>query len=144
MKRILADFKPGEQGLNKVLGNLESEVMDIVWLKGEEVTVRDVYEVLASKRKLAYTTIMTIMVRLAEKGILVSRKDGKTLYFLPAMSRQDFTASVVGDVVDSLLEDFAEDAMTHFLSRVKKSDKATIQRLEKLLAQASGGDEDDQ
>lgn len=133
MKRLMPDFKPGEQGLNKVLGNLESEIMDIIWQKDSEVTVRDIYEVIAARRKLAYTTVMTIMGRLAEKGILSKRMEGNVSLFTSAMSREAFTNNVVGSVVDSLLEDFADAAIARFVSRVGEGDRETLQRLEKLL-----------
>ncbi len=143
MRKILSDFKLKEQGLNKVLGNLESEIMDVIWSMESEVNVRDVYEELASRRSIAYTTVMTIMVRLAEKNILSKRKDGNTMYFTPAFTRDEFTNNVVGDVLDSLMEDFAEATMAHFLARVNKKDKKTIERLEKLLATQGEGEADD-
>ena len=133
MKRLMPDFKPGEQGLNKVMGNLESEIMDIIWQKDSEVTIREIYEVIAARRKLAYTTVMTIMGRLAEKGILSKRMEGHVSFFTPTMSREAFTESVVGNVVDSLLEDFADAAIARFVSRVGEGDRVTLARLEKLL-----------
>jgi predicted transcriptional regulator len=143
MKRLPVDFKPGMQGLNKVLGSLESEVMDTVWRKDCEVCVRDIYEDLALKREIAYTTVMTIMARLAEKNILVKRKEGNTSFYLPAMSRDEFTQSVVGSVVDGLLEDFAEATLSHFLTRVRHNDRETIEKLEKLLEAYKGGEADE-
>lgn len=143
MKRLPVDYKPGLQGLNKVLGNLESEIMDIIWRKDCEVCVRDVFEHLASRREIAYTTVMTIMGRLADKKILKKRKEGNTSYFLPAMSRDEFTNNVVGNVVDSLLEDFAEVTLAHFISRVRRNDRETIEKLEKLLAQSRDGEPDE-
>jgi len=126
-------FQPGMQGLSKVLGHLESEIMEIIWQKDCEVTVRDVFEELCTRRKIAYTTVMTIMGRLAQKMLLQKWKTGKTSYFIPAMSRDEFTRRMVGNVVDSLLEDFTEATLSHFIHRVKKEDSATIDQLEKLL-----------
>lgn len=141
MKRIPNDYKPGMQGLNKVLGNLESEIMDLVWRKDCEVCVRDIFEDLASRREIAYTTVMTIMGRLSDKKILHKRKEGNTSYFLPSMSRDEFTQNVVGNVVDSLLEDFAEVTLSHFISRVRRNDRETIDKLEKLLASHKDGED---
>ena len=126
-------FQPGMQGLSKVLGHLESEIMEIVWQKDCEVSVRDVFEELLTRRKIAYTTVMTIMGRLAQKKLLKKWKTGKTSFFMPAMSRDEFTRSMVGNVLDSLLEDFSEATLSHFIHRVKKDDSATIDQLEKLL-----------
>ena len=143
MKRPPVDFKSGKQGLSKVLGSLESEVMDIIWRKGCEVCVRDVYEYLASQREIAYTTVMTIMGRLADKNILQKRKEGNTAFYVPSMTREEFTSRVVGNVVDSLLEDFADVTLAHFVSRVQRDDKGTIEKLEKLLAAHKDGEDDD-
>ncbi|MDW7650903.1 MAG: BlaI/MecI/CopY family transcriptional regulator [Bacillota bacterium] len=142
MKNVPNDFKPGMQGLNKVLGNLESDIMDIIWQKDCEVCVRDVFEELVSRREIAYTTVMTIMGRLSEKKILNKRKEGNTSYFLPVMTRDEFTRNVVGNVVDSLLEDFAEATLSHFISRVRRDDRETIEKLEKLLAANKDGGAD--
>jgi predicted transcriptional regulator len=143
LKRLPVDFKPGMQGLNKILGSLESELMDIIWHKGCEVCVRDIYEQLARKREIAYTTVMTIMGRLAEKNVLHKRTVGNTSYYLPSMTREEFTAKVVGNVVDSLLEDFADATLAHFVSRVRQDDRATIEKLEKLLADHKDGEADE-
>jgi predicted transcriptional regulator len=143
LKRLPVDFKPGLQGLNKVLGSLESEVMDTIWRKDCEVCVRDIYEDLLLHREIAYTTVMTIMGRLSDKKILTKRKDGNTSFFIPAMSREEFTTNVVENVVDSLLEDFAEATMSHFLTRVRRDDRETIEKLEKLLAAHKDGGADD-
>lgn len=140
MKRLMPDYKPGEQGLNKVLGNLESEIMDIIWQKDCEVSIRDIFEVLAARRKIAYTTVMTIMGRLAEKKILSKRIESNVLFFVPTMTREEFTDNVVGDVVDSLLEDFADATVARFINHVKENDRDTIERLEKMLASYREGE----
>jgi predicted transcriptional regulator len=132
-KHFSNGFHPGMQGLSKVLGHLESEIMEIIWQKDCEICVRDVFEELLTRRTIAYTTVMTIMGRLAQKKLLKKWKTGKTSYFIPSMSRDEFTRSMVGNVVDSLLEDFTEATLSHFIHRVNKEDSATIDQLEKLL-----------
>ncbi len=133
-KRFSFDFRPGMRGIGRMLGNLESQVMDVIWDKACEVSVRDVYEEIACHRKIAYTTVMTIMGRLAGKEILKKTKRGNVSYFEPTMSRGEFTESMVGEVVDSLLTDFADATLAHFVSRVQGEDLATIAKLEKILA----------
>ncbi|MBS4031097.1 MAG: BlaI/MecI/CopY family transcriptional regulator [Clostridiales bacterium] len=143
MKHVPTDFKPGMQGLNKILGNLESDIMDIIWRVECEVCVRDVFEELASRREIAYTTVMTIMGRLTDKNLLKKRKEGNTSYFVPAMTREEFAENVVVNVVDSLLEDFADATMAHFIARVGNKDRETIAKLEKLLADFQDGEDDE-
>lgn len=129
-------LQPGRQGLGKVLGALENEIMEIIWGKDGEVCVREVHEVLAGRREIAYTTVMTIMGRLTDKKLLHKRKAGNAFYFLPSVTREEFTEKVVGSVLDALLEDFAEATMAHLAGRVSARDRETIDRLEKQLAEA--------
>jgi len=135
MKKLFpGDYHPGKPGLTKVLGSLESEIMEIIWRKDCEVCVRDVLEELSLQREIAYTTVMTIMGRLADKKLLQKRKMGNAFFFLPVMSRGEFTARIVSGVVDDLLADFSEAAMAHFIDRALRQDRFSVERLEKMLA----------
>ena len=60
--------------LSEVLGPLESEIMDVVW-DDKEVTVRDVHKALKETRSIAYTTVMTTLGRLTDKGLLTRIED---------------------------------------------------------------------
>jgi predicted transcriptional regulator len=128
------EFKPHERGLGKVLGGLEAEIMQAAWSSGT-CTVRDVHERLRLSRSIAYTTVMTVMSRLAKKGLL-NRKmvDGSYLYE-PVMSRSEFEQSVVGAVLDSLLESFSKQTMAHLVSTVGKQDDAELDRLAAIIAE---------
>lgn len=137
MKKLFTSgYHPGKPGLEKVLGSLESEVMEVIWRKGEEVCVRDVLEVLSVRRVIAYTTVMTIMGRLAEKKLLHKRKEGSAFFFKPRLTREEFAGQVVGGVVDDLLADFSETTLAHFMHRVKEQDRSALEKLEKMLAEA--------
>jgi len=133
IKKIFSGYRTGKPGLEKVLGSLESDVMEVVWLKNTEVSVRDILETLVGTREIAYTTVMTVMGRLAEKGLLTRRKEGNAFLFSPVITREDFTAQLVDNVVDDLLSDFSEAAMASFISRVGKKDLEAIEKLEKML-----------
>ncbi len=133
IKKIFSGYRPGKPGLEKVLGSLESEVMEVIWFKEAEVSVRDVYETLALKREIAYTTVMTIMGRLAEKKLLKKRKEGNAFLFMPAISKGEFTAQMIDNIVDDLLSDFSDAALASFISRVGEKDRKSIEKLEKML-----------
>ena len=134
--RLTGGYKPGKPGLEKVLGSLESEIMEIIWSSDSELSVREVLDALKDNRSLAYTTVMTIMGRLADKKLLEKRKEGNAFLFKPAVSRDDFTGQIVGGLLDDLLSDFGETTMNHFIRRVGEKDRATLERLEKVLAEA--------
>lgn len=124
------------KGAEKLLGELELDVMRIVWER-ETVTVRDVLAVLAATRPLAYTTVMTVMSRLADKGLLIVNKQGKTYHYRPAYSREEFEAQAVSQVVQSLITDFGGDlAISQFVEQLSAADPEQLARLAALAQQA--------
>ncbi len=139
-ERFLSGYRPGKPGLEKVLGSLESEIMEVVWQKGCEVCVRDVLDSLTEQRDIAYTTVMTIMGRLATKKLLLKRKMGNAFYFTPTLTRDEFTGKLVGGMIDDLLTDFSDAALSHFVRRVGENDRVVLDKLELLLAEAKEND----
>lgn len=131
-KYSIGEFKPSKKGLGKVLGHLEAAVMEIMWQQGE-ASVRDVHEILLRDREIAYTTMMTIMSRLADKNILQKEKKGLAYIYRPACTRDEFARNVVTEVIDGLLEDYAEVAFSHFVSRLWAEDEGKILELERII-----------
>jgi predicted transcriptional regulator len=122
------------QPLATVLGPLEAEVMDIIWAR-EEVTVRDVYRDLKRARPIAYTTVMTTMGRLAEKGLLRREEEHPAHRYFPIISREQYARSTVKSVVDWLVNHFRDPAVAYFLDRVEEEDKEVIESLREAIAQ---------
>jgi len=77
----------------------ELEIMQIVW-RSESVTVRDVYEDLRERRKIAYTTVMTMMGILEEKGHLTRVKQGRAYLYEPVRPKSQVIAGMVDDFVE--------------------------------------------
>ena len=132
LKKLISDFKPHKLGYTKVLGDLEAEVMKIVW-KMNRASVRDVYEQLRLQKSLAYTTVMTIMGRLAEKGLLEKEARGNAYIYSPTISEGDFAKMVVSEVMDGLMEEFAEPAMSHMVDRLGSEDNDNLDKLEEII-----------
>lgn len=106
--------------------------MEQVW-RGEEVTVRDVLEALNSGHKQrAYTTVMTIMNRLDEKGLLRRRKRGKSHVYRPAMSREEYLEARAQSEVDGLVADYGDLALAHFARQLETLDPKRRRQLRKL------------
>ncbi len=99
---------PDRQGLRMVLGELEADIMDIIWRQpeGSWCTVRDVYETMREERRIAYTTVMNTMTRLAKKGVLESTRRDLAYLYRPHQSREAFIHGVVGHVLERLLVQF--------------------------------------
>ncbi|QLQ16808.1 MAG: BlaI/MecI/CopY family transcriptional regulator [Micropruina sp.] len=84
-----------------VLGELEQAVMDILWQRREALTVRDVHDLLSASRDLAYTTVMTVLDRLAKKGIVRRELNGRAWQYLPAVTRADLVANEIVALLSS-------------------------------------------
>jgi BlaI family penicillinase repressor len=82
------------------LAPLELDCMNTLWPVGE-ATVREIRDLLAARRARAYTTIMTIMDRLARKGVVERRKAGRAYVYRPRLSAQDARAQALAQVVDN-------------------------------------------
>ncbi|MDP9067742.1 MAG: BlaI/MecI/CopY family transcriptional regulator [Actinomycetota bacterium] len=127
------------QPLADVLGPLEAEVMEIVWDR-REATVRDVHRALADRRSIAYTTVMTTMGRLTEKGILRRVEDQPAHHYFPLMSREQYANSTVKSVVDWLVNHFRDPAVAYFIDRVEEEDQDVIESLREAIQQREAQD----
>jgi predicted transcriptional regulator len=116
-----------------LLGPLEQDVMDVVWML-EDATVRDVHERLAASREIAYTTVMTTMARLARKGLLVRDTADLAHRYQPGITRDDYARGAVGDVLSWLLERYPEPAVAYLADVVGDIDDVTLEELRRAVA----------
>lgn len=85
------------------LGELERAVMEYLWSAAPAlVTVREVHEHLGRSRSLAYTTVMTVLGRMAAKGTVEQIRDGRAYRYRPALSRDELTATLMHDALDTV------------------------------------------
>ena len=94
-------FNPEGKGLEVFLGPSEAKLMELVW-EEKNITVKRALFLLGDNNKSAYTTIMTILSRLAKKGILRREKDGKTYIYSPTVTKKGFLSSRVKIISKSL------------------------------------------
>ncbi len=116
-----------------LLGPLETAVMERLWKRGP-ATVRDVVDDLGSRRGLAYTTVMTVMVRLQAKGLLRRERSGKTSVYRPAFTRDEHRARLSRDLARGLVSQFGDAALAAFtaeLDDVDASHRAALRRAAK-------------
>lgn len=130
-----------DHGIEKLLGALELAIMRIVWAR-DTVTVREVLDALTQTRPLAYTTVMTIMSRLADKGLLATTRQGKTYQYRAALTPEALKAQAVGRAVQTMLADFGgEIAIRQFVEQLAAVDPAQLHRLAEMAKLAQ--EEDD-
>jgi predicted transcriptional regulator len=84
------------------LGWLEAEILRIVWDKGQ-VTVRDVYEELRLRRRIAYTTVMSVLRNLAAKSLLEQDKSKPAYLYAPAVSDTEVAEAILDALVDKIM-----------------------------------------
>jgi len=131
---------PDAAGEHKYMGELEGAIMEIAWAR-ERVSVREVVAALRPHRDLAYTTAMTVMGRLAEKGVFARERVGRTDFYRPVYTREQFRATISAAIVDDLVTDFGDVALAQFVDALERSDPARRARLRRALG--DGGRVDD-
>ncbi len=102
-------FRPDRPGIRKVLGDLEAEIMELIWDRPADqgTTVRDIFEVLYERRRTAYTTVMSTMTRLAKKHLLRVEKKDQAYSYYPNMTQQEFISRFVARILEDLLINFS-------------------------------------
>jgi predicted transcriptional regulator len=116
-----------------VLGPLASAIVREVVERGE-ASVGDVAEALreSQQREHAYTTIMTVMSRLYEKGVLARERRGRQYIYRPTASEPELIDQLSGRAVDQLIDRYGSAALRHFAVRLADLDPATRERLAAL------------
>ncbi len=106
--------------------------MEELWKAGES-SVRTVMESL-NKRAAdprAYTTYMTVMARLDKKGLLGRRREGKTDYYSPAYTREEYMALRAKSEVAALVDQYGDVALSHFAQQMAGLDPARRRALQR-------------
>jgi predicted transcriptional regulator len=119
-------YRVDGKDLEAILGPLEADVLNAVYEMGKPVRIREVYERMKGERKIAYTTVMSTMNTLYEKGILdrkVTEGRGGLLYvYWTKMTREEMEKSAVKHIMDSLMKNFGE-AVTSYLVDMDNTNK---------------------
>ena len=100
----------------------ELEIMKVVW-DLESATVRDVYEALLKRRKVAYTTVMTMMNILEEKGYLKKKQADRAYLYRPAQPKRQVIGAMVKDFVNRVFNGSAEPLLVHLVEEHGLSEK---------------------
>lgn len=112
--------------MTRPLGTLEQSVMDRLWSWSQPVPVREVLEDLQRDRTLAYTTVMTVMDNLHRKGVLAREKQGRAYVYRPAVTREQYTAVFMGNVLAGSANTTA--TLLHFLEQMPPAEVASLRK----------------
>ncbi len=131
-------FKPktvhlDEKGFAKVLGDLEAKIMNLVWKKGDS-SVRAVRDSLERQgRDLSFNSVMTVMNRLVEKGLLKKQDDNGTYVYGALVLKKDLSRIVAKDIISSVVKDPALFSASSFADLASELDEETISKLRSFL-----------
>ena len=117
-----------------MLGELENAIMRVLWSANEPVTVRAVFEVLSRERQLAYTTVMTVLDRLAKKGKVQRKQEGRAWIYVPAATQ----SSLIVAEMEGLIAEAGDEAnvvLAQFVEGLAHPQRVHVERVLKALQQ---------
>ncbi|WP_419960952.1 BlaI/MecI/CopY family transcriptional regulator [Psychrobacillus sp. BM2] len=129
---LIRKFKINESGLNRFFGPLEAKIMDILW-NDVEMTIKDVQLVLDKEKMTNFNTVMTVMNRLVDKGILQKRADGRSSLFKPVQSRVEFLSEQSKEMTNELMDEFGNVVVSHMLDALEDVDDDLVAKLEQKI-----------
>jgi predicted transcriptional regulator len=107
-------------------GQLEALVMDRLWEHGGWVTPGDAAELIAQQHPVAYTTVMTTLVRLWNKDMVDRRREGRAFAYRPVVSRDEWAARRMHEFLDTAGDRTA--ALTHFVETLNAKQVGQLRR----------------
>lgn len=111
------------------LGDLERAVMDHLWGVDQPQTVREVHRSLCAQRDLAYTTVMTVLQRLARKELVVQIRDDRAHRYAPTHGRDELVAGLMVDALAQAADSGdRQAALVHFVERVGADEADALRR----------------
>jgi predicted transcriptional regulator len=115
---------------NATLTPQELEIMKLVWQR-RAATVRDVYEALLERRKIAYTSVMTMMKILETKGYLKKRRQDRAFLYRPAHPKNQVIGGMIREFIDRVFNGSAEPLLVHLVKsrRLREKDLQKIARM---------------
>ncbi|MCX8562777.1 BlaI/MecI/CopY family transcriptional regulator [Mycolicibacterium mucogenicum] len=111
------------------LGTLEREVMDHLWDADGPQTVREVHHAICAERKLAYTTVMTVLRRLAGKGVVRQLRHDRAHRYVASRSRDELVAGLMVDALGQAAgQNDRHAALVHFVTQVGADEIDVLRR----------------
>ena len=107
-------------------GELENQVVDVLWNAGRPLMPSEVHEILRPQRDLAYTTITTILVRLWEKGILTRARSGRAFVYEPVLTREERAAARMQELLGAAGDPGL--ALTRFVESLPANQREDLRR----------------
>lgn len=108
-----------------ILGELETQIMEILWVQPGPMSVRSVHESLLARRELAYTTVMTVLDRLAKKGVVDRERDGRAWLYVAGSTRAQLVSVALSDALQHAGED-QDEVMRLFVDELTEPQRDAL------------------
>jgi len=125
---------------NLNLGDLELQIMNLVWDKKEPCSVTDIHEALYPQNKRAYTTIMTVMGNLYKKGVLGREKRGNAYIYFPLQKKEDIAENFIKKIGRYFFNNNIPEFLSCFLKSQDKLKPGEIEELRKQIRDFEAGE----
>ena len=119
---------------SSTLTEAELRLMNVLWTNGAS-TVTDVLEALPADPPLAYSTVLTTLRILEDKGYVKHKKDGRAFLYIPRVPREQAQQSALRLLLSRFFENSAEQLVLNILKH-EKLDRAELQRLKQMIKEA--------
>lgn len=128
-------FKFQGSGLSRFFGPLEAKIMDAIWSRAEPVTIKEVNAVISEDKPMSFNTIMTVMNRLVNKGILQRKLLSKTYAYSAVVTKEQFLEKQSKELSYDLVKEFGSLAVTHMIDAMEQVDPELLHQLERQIRQ---------
>lgn len=135
-RSVVTAFRPHSEGLAKLFGTLESDIMELVWARGE-ASARDIFEALRDQgQRLSYGAVKTVLDRLVQKQVLARQMENNQYSYSARLSRAEFTQSAVKEIISSLIDSFGTPVYAQFVDELQASAPDQLARLSDMIEAA--------
>jgi len=120
-------------------GELQMEVMRALWRRGRASNVDDVRDDLPERHRGAYTTVQTVLNRLAERGLLVRQRQGKAIFYAPKLSEAEYYSASVRQTLAGASEEVRRNALAQLVGELPPGELSEIEALAREVASRRKG-----
>lgn len=109
--------------------------MEALWHRETHLTIKEVQQVLHKEKAIKFNTVMTVMNRLVEKGILEKRIEGRSSLFKPVQTRNEFLNTQSKQMAHILTKQFGHTIVCHLLETLRDADESLIMQMERKVSE---------
>lgn len=120
-----------------IQGELQEQIMRALWRLGEG-RVGDVRDALPKQHRSAYTTVQTVLNRLAERGLLDRERKGNAIVYVPRVSEAEYLSSSLDRALDGTSDEARHAAIAHLVGGLDQGERREVQALAREIARRRG------